>query len=69
MSTSVIFLSFDDHKTYVVNGTQAAFQIMDKQQQRLINLVGCRATNDDDFESIQAYRTLLSTTVGGDTHE
>ena len=26
MSKSVIFLSFDDHQTYEVNGTQAAFQ-------------------------------------------
>tara|TARA_R100001530_G_scaffold5793_2_gene7060 strand:- start:1921 stop:2130 length:210 start_codon:yes stop_codon:yes gene_type:complete len=69
MSKSVIFLSFDDHQTYEVNGTQAAFQVMDEQQQLLIKLVGCRATNDDDFESIQAYRTLLLTTFGGDTHE
>lgn len=66
MSSSVILLSFDDHQTFEVNGIQEARQCMDEQQVYSIHLNGCRATDDDDYAAIQAYRDLLLTTVGGD---
>lgn len=69
MSRTVILLSFDDQSTYEAHGIQDAYAYMDKQQASHFRLVGCRTSNDDDYASIQAYRTLLSTTVGGDTHE
>lgn len=70
MSRTVIHLSFDDHSTYEADGIQDARDHMDELGANYMSrLIRIQTENGDDYRAVMAYRTLLLTTFGGDTHE